>query len=152
MTPSEIVSLMRQQVTDGLQIEQEDQERIVVYTPFMYQDGDHCSFIVAHDTVRAIWYLTDEGEVLTHASYSGVNLLASDRASRFRETVEFYGVKERRGELVLPVEETSFGDALFTFTQACLDIVQLTKLPPEGASDETPPRPCPGRCPRFDLR
>jgi hypothetical protein len=32
---------------------------------------------------------------------------------------------------LLPVENEVFGEALFLFTQACLDIVQLTKLPPE---------------------
>lgn len=128
---SEIAALMRRQITERLQIEEEDQERIAVYTPFMYQDGDHCSFVAVRDAARSCWYLTDEGEVLTHASYSGVNLLANDRVSRFRETTKFYGVTERRGELILPVENEAFGDAVFSFTQACLDIVELTKLPAE---------------------
>jgi hypothetical protein len=131
MVSADVVALMRRQVTEGLQIEQEDRERIAVYTPFMYQDGDHCSFAVVRDSANATWHLTDEGEVLAHASYSGVDLLASDRVSRFRETTKFYGLKERRGELTLLVENESFGEALFSFTQACLDIVQLTKLPPE---------------------
>ncbi|MCC6126393.1 MAG: DUF1828 domain-containing protein [Pirellulales bacterium] len=131
MNLSKIINSLRNQLTDGLQIEQEDNDRIAVYTPFMYQDGDHVSFAVARDAATSLWHLTDDGDVLTHASYSGINLLASDRVSRFRETVQFYGLRERRGELWMPIENDAFGDAFFTFTQACLDIVQLTKMPPE---------------------
>jgi hypothetical protein len=135
MVSSDIVTLLRRQIADGLQIEQEGRERVAVYTPFMYQDGDHCSFAVVRDAARAGWYLTDEGEVLAHASYSGVNLLARDRVSRFRDTTRFYGVREHRGELTLAVQNEAFGEAIFSFTQACLDIVQLTKLPPEKKSE-----------------
>ena len=72
-----------------------------------------------------------------HAGYSGINLLAKDRVSHFRQTTKFYGLKERRGELVLPVEGHEFGaHPLFSFSQACLDIVQLTKLPPERKESE----------------
>lgn len=135
--PSEIVALIRRQITERLQVEEEEQGRIAVYTPFMYQDGDHCSFVAVRDAARSCWYLTDEGEVLAHAGYSGVNLLANDRVRRFRETTKFYGVTERRGELSLPVDNEMFGNAVFSFTQACLDIVELTKLPAERRNRAT---------------
>lgn len=63
MVASDIIAIIRQQVTEGLQIEREEQDRIVIYTPFMYQDGDHCSFVIVRDPSKAEWYLTDEGEV-----------------------------------------------------------------------------------------
>ena len=137
MATVDILKIIREQITAGIQVDREENDRIAVYTPFMYQDGDHCSFSVVHDPARSAWHLTDEGDVLTHASYSGINLLSKDRISSFRQTIKFYGIKERRGELFFPVSGEAFGEAIFSFSQACLDIVQLTKMPAERKERNT---------------
>jgi len=136
MVTADIIAMMRSKVADELSFDQENRNRIAVHTPFMYQDGDHCSFLAVR-SATGNWHLTDEGEVISHAGYSGIDLLAEDRISRFHETTDFYGLRESRRELLLPVENDDFGSAFFTFSQACLDLVQLAKLPPEKKERKT---------------
>jgi len=131
MATTNIIAEIRSQVADEMQIEMRSNNRIVIYTPFMYDDGDQCSFQLVRDSAKASWYLTDEGEILNRASYSGIDLLAEDRKSRFCKTAEFYGIKEVQRELFYPVEGNFFGNAFFAFSQACLDILQLIRLKPE---------------------
>jgi hypothetical protein len=129
MIAADIVQAIRHQISDDLDISLKSEGRIEVFTPFMYQDGDHCGFYFNRNE-NGQWEATDEGEVLGHAGYSGVDLLDDGRAEKFRKAVEFFGMHERGGELILPVsDETKFGEAFFRFAQACMDILNLTKLP-----------------------
>lgn len=132
MIALDVIQAVRDQVADELQFEEESSDRIAVYTPFMYADGDRCWYVLARDPDSGLWHLSDEGDVLAHASYQGVDLLSEGHRSRFRSMIEFYGLDELNGQLLYPIKDSSqLGDAFFTFSQACLDIGSLAKLPAE---------------------
>ena len=131
MVATDIVALISGQVASEVGLEPESTNRIAVYTPFVYPDGDHCSFAAVRGPGADTWRLTDEGDVLIHAGYSGVDLKSEPRLARFQAATRFYGVMESNGELSFAVEESQFGDAIFGFSQACLEIIGLTKLPVE---------------------
>ncbi len=63
----------------------------------------------------------------------GVDLLGPGRAERFRVVADFYGVKERSGELRMQATTDDLGDAVFVFTQACIELARLSELPRESS-------------------
>ncbi|MEX2174408.1 MAG: DUF1828 domain-containing protein [Pirellulaceae bacterium] len=128
MITANIAGNIRRQIGDRVSIEHRDSNDFVVSTPFMFSDGDHYGFAVIRDVNSGQWRFTDEGEVVSKATYAGVDLLAPGRIERTRQAVEFYGLTERDGELSLAIEDGDFGKAFFQFSQACMDISRMTKL------------------------
>ena len=132
MIAIDLEQTVRNQIAADLQLTLVAPDRLDVSTPFMYHDGDHCAFTLMRDLRYGEWVLTDEGEVLMHASYSGTNPLGRGREERLWRTLQFYGLTEVDGSLVLPITSPNkFGEAVFAFTQACLDSMHLSRLPAE---------------------
>jgi len=62
----------RSKVCDEIRLVGEGMNRHIVFTPFMFDDGDHlCILLERHD---GHWYLTDEGHTFMHLSYDEVDL------------------------------------------------------------------------------
>ena len=57
----------RNKVCEKLKISSEGVERFRVYTPFMFEDGDHLSVVMKRDNGR--WCLSDEGHTYMHLTY-----------------------------------------------------------------------------------
>jgi hypothetical protein len=131
MISENIVHQVREKVADRLGIDAVAPDRISVATPFMHLDGDHCGFVFVKDQTGN-WVITDEGDILTHAGYSGADLLSKGRINRFRKTAEFFGIEEKKGTLSYPVSNEDFGEAFFTFSQACIEISRLVLLKSES--------------------
>ena len=129
MIALDLASALRKQIAQSVRVDAVSDDRIEISTPYTYPDGDHYGFVAMRDGSN--WQLSDEGDVLTKASYSGVDLLAKGHRERLSRTIEFYGLKESDGQLTYDIPEDGFGDGFFAFTQACLDINRLTKLAPE---------------------
>ena len=59
MSIDTIVQDFKQKVCDGLQLTSEGMDRYRVFTPFLFEDGDHLAIVLKREQNR--WVLTDEG-------------------------------------------------------------------------------------------
>ena len=128
MTFEQIVAAFREKVCSQIDLRQEGLGRYLVDNPFMYDDGD-CLEIALRER-DGHWELTDEGTTYMRLTYH-IEEAALHRGTRKKiiaKALAMYRVEDRDGELVLPVPEDSFGDALFSFIQAILKITDVSYL------------------------
>jgi hypothetical protein len=128
MEPSEIERDFKRKVCDQLSLEAEGQGRYLVHTPFSFDDGDNLTIILR--TRDGGWVLTDEGHTYMHLSYDldEKSLKEGTRQEIIADTLRYFAVEDRDGELALPVQADNFGNALYSFSQALLRISNLTFL------------------------
>lgn len=125
-----IINTIRQQVASDIRLSASTDTRIRIGTPFLYDDGDSCGFFLERNESEG-WAVTDFGDVLMRAGYADVDLLSEGYKTRLGRTMEFFGITESDGSMILPVVDDRFGDAIFTFAQASLEMVRLAHLPKE---------------------
>jgi hypothetical protein len=116
MMTQDIIESFRQKVGREIDLEAEGVDRYIIYTPFMFDDGDH--YVVVLHQERGQWVLTDEAHTFMHLSYSDVELTRGTRARIIDQALMSYHVENNDGELRLAVPDGAFGDALFTMVQA----------------------------------
>lgn len=100
--------------------------RYVVEHPFTFDDGDQ--YVVILKKVGDEWQLTDEGHTIMHVSYEDIDLGKGGYSEIITNTVSAFCLKNSEGELVLPVPEGQFGDALFSYIQALIKISDIKYL------------------------
>jgi len=103
-------------------------DRFRVLTPFTFSDGDHLRVVLRREGDQ--WLLSDESHTYMHLSYE---LDERDMQSKTRQRIinsalAMFGVQDCNGELLLPVEPDRYGDALYSFIQALLQISDVTYL------------------------
>lgn len=115
----------REKVCEKLRISTEGVERFRVFTPFMFEDGDHLSIVLKKE--NGTWILSDEGHTYMHLTYDldEKDLQQGTRQKIITNALSVFNVQEREGELILPIEDDSYGDAFFRFVQALLKIGNL---------------------------
>lgn len=103
-------------------------ERFRVLTPFLFGDGDHLVILLKKEGDR--WVISDEGHTYMHLTYrlDEKDLRRGTRQKIISNTLSVFRVEDRDGELVIPVEDDRYGDALFSFVQALLKITDITYL------------------------
>src|SRR6266702_2349945 len=106
----------KRRVCEKIDLQQEGEGRFLVVNPFRFSDGDHYGIVLKEDNGN--WILTDEASTLMHLSYQ-----LDDE-----DSLEGLSVQNRQGELVIPVAEDRFGDALFSFVQAITKITDVSYL------------------------
>lgn len=116
MNEEALLTGFRHKICEEIEIEQEGVGRYVVYTPFMFDDGDHFVVLVRRD--ESGWFITDEGHTMMHLSYSGVDISTDTRAKIVDESLAAHGVENRGGELRINVPGDDFADALYSYLQA----------------------------------
>lgn len=118
----------RVKVCDKLTISREGIDRYRVFTPFMFDDGDHLSIILKRENDR--WLLSDEGHTYMHLTYDldEKDLQRGTRQKIISNALSFFHVDDREGELIIPVEDNQFGDSMYNFVQALLRISDITYL------------------------
>lgn len=128
MTPETVEQTFREKVGAAIRIAPEGQHRYRVFTPFLLDDGDHLSIVLRRGDSG--WALSDEGHTFMHLTYDidEKDLNRGARQKVISNALDFYAVQEREGELVLPVEDEDFGDALYSFVQALMRITDVTYL------------------------
>ena len=74
--------------------------------------------------------VSDEGNTYMHLTYDldEKDFQSGTRAKIISNTLSLYSIEDRRGELVLPVRDEAFGDALFDYVQALGRIANVTFL------------------------
>jgi len=114
-------------VCEQVDIRPEGNERFVVSTPFRFEDGDH--FVIVLKRENGSWVLTDEANTLMHLSYElDDDIMEGNRGEIVSNSLAGFSVENRGGELVTPIEEGRFGDALFSFIQALAKVTDVSFL------------------------
>ncbi len=112
-----------------IELEPQGEGRFLVNTPFRFEDGDH--YVIALKKEGLGWVLTDEANTLMHLSYwMDTDVLEDDgkRKELVDNSLSLFSVENRGGELVKPVIEDRFGDALFNFVQALTKVSDVSFL------------------------
>ncbi|MBN1423036.1 DUF1828 domain-containing protein [Candidatus Fermentibacteria bacterium] len=115
-------------VTERIRLLPEGIQRYRVETPFMFDDGDHLPIVLKADDGR--WILSDEGHTYMHLTYrlDESDLHRGTRQKIISNSLLGFGVSDRHGELLVPLEEGHYGDALYSFVQALLKISDVSFL------------------------
>lgn len=118
----------REKVCEKLSISSEGIDRFRVFTPFMFEDGDHLSIVLK--TENGNWILSDEGHTYMHLTYDldEKDLQRGTRQKIITNALSVFFVQDREGELIIPIIDDRYGDALFSFIQALLKITDVSYL------------------------
>jgi hypothetical protein len=118
----------RKKVSEKVCLTSEGLERFRVFTPFMFEDGDHIAIVLKRE--NSTWLLSDEGHTFMHLTYdiSDKDLQKGNRQKIITNVLSIFGVEDREGELLIRVVDERFGDTLFSFAQALLKISDVSYL------------------------
>jgi hypothetical protein len=94
----------------------------------MFEDGDHLSIILK--MTNSHWMLSDEGHTYMHLTYDvdEKDLQRGTRQKIITNALSAFGIQDRGGELIAPIEGGRYGDSLYSFVQALLKITDVTYL------------------------
>jgi len=118
----------RRNVSEELEIVADGPERFVIVTPVAFGDGDLLPIVLKKDNDR--WSLTDEGHTFLQLTYEleDADFQQPTRREIINKTVSGFGLQNRNGELVLPINDREYGEALYTFIQALIKIDDIRYL------------------------
>lgn len=118
----------KEKVSSRLRLETEGIDRVRVFTPFLFEDGDHLVIVLKREP--AGWILSDEGHTYMHLTYDleEEDLQKGTRQKIITNALSSFGVEDRRGELLMRIQDGGYGDALYSFVQALLKITDVTYL------------------------
>ena len=128
MTIETIEREFHEKVSGKIRLAAEGIERYRVFTPFLFEDGDHLAIVLRKEGVR--WVLSDEAHTYMHLTYDldEKDLQRGTRQKIIANALSTFRVEDREGELVLDIPEERYGDALYSFVQALLKITDVTYL------------------------
>jgi hypothetical protein len=131
MSVRTITQNFRQKVCDQVRLEAEGIDRYRVFTPFLFEDGDHLVVILKQEDGK--WILSDEGHTFMHLTYDleDKDLRSGGRQKIISNVLAAFSVEDRNGELILPIKDDLYGDALYSFIQALLKISDVSYLSKE---------------------
>ena len=118
----------KQKVCENLRLTSEGVDRYRVFTPFLFEDGDHLAIVLKREQGR--WILSDEGHTYMHLTYDldEKDLQRGTRQKIITSALSAFSVNDRNGELTLGIQDNQYGDALYSFVQALLKISDVTYL------------------------
>lgn len=118
MSPDVIERDFKAKICEQVNISAEGVDRYRVLTPFMFDDGDHLVIVLRKQAGR--WQLSDEGHTHMRLTYAldEQDLERGARQEIIADALSAFSVEDREGELILPVPDDRYGDALYGFVQA----------------------------------
>jgi hypothetical protein len=133
MTPETIEGDFQKKVSSKIRLKSEGADRYRVFTPFVFEDGDHLAIVLKRE--KDAWSLSDEGHTYMHLAYDPDEKVdhRRNRHETIRNALSVFQVEDRNGELILTVRDNQFGGALCSFIQALMKIVGL----PEQSAPKT---------------
>lgn len=128
MTVETMEADFRRKVGESVRISSEGVNRYRVFTPFLFEDGDHLAVVLKHE--NGGWVLSDEGHTYMHLTYDldEKDLHRGNRQKIISNALSMFSVEDREGELRFLVPEGQYGDTLFSFLQALHKISDVTYL------------------------
>ena len=130
MSISTIEKDFHEKVSSQVRLMAEGVERYRVFTPFLFDDGDHLSIVLKRGDRGRGWVLSDEAHTYMHLTYDmdESDLHRGTRQKIITNTLSTFRVEDRDGELVLEVPNEQYGDALYSFVQALIKITDVSYL------------------------
>jgi len=118
----------KSRVCQQIDLEPVGEGRFLVMTPFRFEDGDHFNIVLKREDDS--WILSDEASTIMHLSYwLDTDAIGSgNRKQIVDSSLSAFSVENRDGELVIPVSDNKFGDALFDFVQALTKVTDISFL------------------------
>ena len=115
-------------VSAEIRLSSDGRERFRVFTPFMFDDGDHLAIVLKKEGER--WLISDEGHTYMHLTYDIDDKLlhTGTRKKIISKALSLFDVEDRGGELIREVLNGNYGDALYDFAQALLRIADVSYL------------------------
>ena len=103
-------------------------DRFRVFTPFLFEDGDHLAIVLKRE--NSGWILSDEGHTYMHLTYDidEKDLQRGTRQKIITNTLSMFRIEDREGELLLRIPNEQFGDALYSFIQALMKVTDVSFL------------------------
>ncbi|MDA8336811.1 MAG: DUF1828 domain-containing protein [Peptococcaceae bacterium] len=128
MRQEDIEHDFKKKICSKLRLVSEGLDRFRVFTPFMFEDGDHLSIVLKKSSDR--WTLSDEGHTYMHLTYDldEKDLQRGTRQKIITNTLSIFQINDQEGELLLPVDDNRYGDALYSFIQGLLRITDISYL------------------------
>ena len=128
MTIEIIETDFRRKVGESVRLAGEGVNRYRVFTPFLFEDGDHLAVVLKYEGGR--WVLSDEGHTYMHLTYDldEKDLQRGNRQKIISNALSVFSVEDREGELRLLIPDEQFGNGLFSFIQALLKISDVAYL------------------------
>lgn len=128
MAAETIVKDFRDKVSSKVRLEAEGMGRYRVFTPFLFDDGDHLAIVLKKEGSK--WLLTDEAHTYMHLTYDidEKDLHKGTRQKIITNALSTFQIEDRNGELTLQVTDERYGDALYSFVQGILKISDVTYL------------------------
>ena len=128
MTSGTIERDFREKVCAKVRIAGEGVDRYRVFTPFLFEDGDHLAITLRRENSH--WALSDEGHTFMHLTYDldEKDLQRGTRQKVITNALSTFRVEDREGELILRVNDDQFGDALYSFVQALMKVTDVSFL------------------------
>ncbi len=133
MTLEAIEHEFQEKIGAAIHLINEGIDRYRVFTPFLFNDCDHLAIVLRREDDT--WILTDEGHTFMHLTYDidDRDLQRGTRQKIISNALNYFNVEDRDGELIIPIIENRYGDALYSFVQALLKITDVTYLSREIA-------------------
>lgn len=118
----------RDKVCSKIRLASEGVDRFRVFTPFLFEDGDHLAIVLKRE--KGEWTLSDEGHTFMHLSYDidEKDLQRGSRQKVITNALSMFRITDRDGELKLRIIDEQFGDALFSFVQALMKVADVSYL------------------------
>jgi hypothetical protein len=128
MTIETIEQDFKEKVSSKIRLQLEGVERYRIFTPFMFDDGDHLAVVLKRDD--SSWVLSDEGHTMMHLTYEmdEKQLQLGTRQKVINNALSTFSVSDRDGELTEKIRNGDYGNALFSFVQALMKLTDLTFL------------------------
>lgn len=128
MSISTIERDFHDKVSGKVRLVPEGIERYRVFTPFLFEDGDHLSIVLkkrGHE-----WVLSDEAHTYMRLTYDVDyrDLIRGNRQKIISNALSVFQIEDQDGELVLEVPNEQYGDALYSFVQGLLKIADISYL------------------------
>lgn len=128
MSIATIEADFKNKVSAQLRLYQEGVDRYRVFSPFMFEDGDHLAIVLKQE--QGSWLLSDEGHTYMHLTYDieEKDLQRGTRQKIITNALTSFSVTDREGEIVLHIRNEEYGNALYRFIQALLHITDISYL------------------------
>jgi len=128
MTTETIERDFREKVCAKIRLATEGIDRYRVFSPFLFEDGDHLAIVLKKE--QSVWILSDEGHTFMHLTYDidEKDLQKGTRQKVITNALSLFQVEDREGELLLKVRDDQFGDALYSFIQALMKVADVSFL------------------------
>ena len=118
----------KEKISNQISLYEEGRNRYIVFSPFMFDDGDHLSIVLKQEGEK--WIFSDEGTTYMRLTYDidEKDLFKGNRLKIINNSLSMFDVKDREGELIITIEDNKYSNALFSFIQAILRISDVSFL------------------------